>query len=433
MKHSRLFMKGRAIAFSIITLISFAWIVLLCVFLALRWAQSNGTQRSFVVGFLILDVVTVIMLPVLLICEFRPYLDAARMTFLLMSHFGVASAFLFVYKTITCNDHTIDGPGVCQLLNIYIIMSSWVIPALLLIYFICLAWYSHRNKYRLPTSSTSETSSFSDAESGKPSWKRATLPIMDLEPAPVYVPRRRSKPPSPRPVLSITIPPPGLPDVDRPLPTVSRSAVDERSPFAPRPASSRQTSSSSFANKPLPIPNHAALGVVKHVVPKQPMTPSTRRRTLPARSPLVLHDGDREKAYDERRASRPRRGSMPESSPHRPALQHQQIPPASGRRQFGTYPTAGGQSPARKHLSVPPTSRRRSVSPTSTQESMTVPRLDATWGWAVPFTRGAGSGPGSSSGAASSRHVSLASALTPRSSEEEGKARLVKQPVNEVL
>lgn len=79
--------------------------------------------------------------------KFRIWLDAARLFLLLVCHIGTAASFVIWYPTIPCpNDSEFpcnsggifsltgvqapDDLGVCQLINVYIIMASWVPPLL---------------------------------------------------------------------------------------------------------------------------------------------------------------------------------------------------------------------------------------------------------------------------------------------------------------
>jgi hypothetical protein len=79
--------------------------------------------------------------------KFRTWLDAARLLLLLVCHVGIASSFVIWNPTIPCLDDSessnydsdlliltdIQAPHsrhVCQLLNVYIIMASWVPPFL---------------------------------------------------------------------------------------------------------------------------------------------------------------------------------------------------------------------------------------------------------------------------------------------------------------
>lgn len=83
-----------------------------------------------------------------MLVKFRTWLDAARLFLLLICHIGTATSFTIWNPTISCPDDSgsschysdlfvfltdipaPDSRGVCQLLNVYIIMASWVPPLL---------------------------------------------------------------------------------------------------------------------------------------------------------------------------------------------------------------------------------------------------------------------------------------------------------------
>ncbi|KAK7043591.1 hypothetical protein VNI00_008202 [Paramarasmius palmivorus] len=119
---------------SLIALIGFAWAVLLCVDLYLQWDGLDRPGKSFTIVMLILDTLTIFMVLILLALPFRPWLDAARCLFLFVTHVGLAIAFARWSPTMTCPTATADEEGSCRLANFYILLASWVIPALVIVY-----------------------------------------------------------------------------------------------------------------------------------------------------------------------------------------------------------------------------------------------------------------------------------------------------------
>jgi len=135
MTSSPLFLKARAIAFSLIMLTSLVWIVLLCVYMYVGWdTLSDTAERPIIAVMLLTDTLTVIMLLILLILPFREWLDAARFLFLMLAHIGIAGTFAYWNPKFHCPTSTPDSEGVCRLLNLYILIASWVIPVLLILY-----------------------------------------------------------------------------------------------------------------------------------------------------------------------------------------------------------------------------------------------------------------------------------------------------------
>ncbi|KAJ3854668.1 hypothetical protein EV368DRAFT_80398 [Lentinula lateritia] len=175
MEYSSVFLKARAITFSLISLISFIWVVVLCVDIFIQWNALGTSEKSFLVIMLLSNTLTLVLLLVLLILPFRPWLDGARLMLLLITHVGIASSFVVWNAKFTCPTKTADEEGVCRLLNIYILIANWIIPAALVAYALGLAVMLYkRRKFRAASS---------DLESSKPRQSRQSiLPIMNMNP-----------------------------------------------------------------------------------------------------------------------------------------------------------------------------------------------------------------------------------------------------------
>jgi len=134
MEPSRVFLKVRTVAFSCIGITSFAWVVLLCVEAVYRWDESPTSERAIVVLQLLANALTVTLLLILVLLPFRLWLDAARLLFLIILHGGLAVAFTYINMQLECPNQTADHNGVCKLVNMYMLLASWVIPGFLLAY-----------------------------------------------------------------------------------------------------------------------------------------------------------------------------------------------------------------------------------------------------------------------------------------------------------
>jgi len=148
MEVSPTFLKARACAFSLITLVSFLWITLLSVEAFTRWSLSGEPEQCFLVALLLINLITVIMLLVLLVVRFRAWLDGARLGLLLTAHIGIAATYSFWFPTLPCADNG-DEKGVCGLVNMYTLIGCWVNPLLLVIYTACLILMVHLRRKRL--------------------------------------------------------------------------------------------------------------------------------------------------------------------------------------------------------------------------------------------------------------------------------------------
>ncbi|KAH8106746.1 hypothetical protein BXZ70DRAFT_245217 [Cristinia sonorae] len=303
------FRRLRTIAFSCIMAVSFVWTVLLFVEMYIRWTLSDPLQRGLVLVMSIINAGTVLVLIALIILPFRVWLDAARMLLLLVAQGGIAGGYSALSSQFTCPDTSRDGKGICRLLNMYIILGSWVPPALLLVYSACLLTaytvYRRRLKQDVEVASISITNE-------KPTLPRGSvLPFMHPPPSsatttshflgpihkslpppsPIYPsgpPRGPIYPSGPPPApFYLSAPPPGPyrgpPHVDRRVsanPSLSTNATSRRMSSNPRTptgninAPGRQSRPSRQSSLP---PSAVAPSVVAPYVPSG-MTDEGRRK-----------------------------------------------------------------------------------------------------------------------------------------------------------
>ncbi|KAF8969988.1 hypothetical protein BDZ97DRAFT_1793754 [Flammula alnicola] len=131
-----LFLRLRSIAFSCIIFLSFLWIILICVVVFAQWDLLNHVERALILIMLFIDTVTVIMLPILLLHPFRPWLDAARILFLILAHCGIALLFALKSPSFKCFSPNIDldQGAVCTTIVVFANIFSWAIPVLVIGY-----------------------------------------------------------------------------------------------------------------------------------------------------------------------------------------------------------------------------------------------------------------------------------------------------------
>jgi hypothetical protein len=134
MHYSPTFLKFRAIAFFSITIISIIWIVLLCFELFWRWDITDKPERSLILVIIVANAITVILLPILMLLQFRPWLDAARVMSLLIAHTGTAVMFTIWNPKFQCLHQIADEEGVCRMINMFILIGAWVHTVLLFSY-----------------------------------------------------------------------------------------------------------------------------------------------------------------------------------------------------------------------------------------------------------------------------------------------------------
>jgi len=153
----RLFLLIRSIAFSFIMFLCFLWIILLSITLFAQWEVMDGAERDIIFTILAVDSVTLVMLPILLLRPFRPWLDAARFTLLIIIHTGAAGLFSYKSHEFQCSSApTANQVTLCNLIVLYVIISSWLVAALIIGYACGLAVLFSRLS-RVPPTPVSES------------------------------------------------------------------------------------------------------------------------------------------------------------------------------------------------------------------------------------------------------------------------------------
>jgi len=131
------FLKARSIILCCSVFTNFIWIVSLSFVIFSWWELLDRPQSSLIILMLVANVISAIMLLILLLLPFRTWLDAARVAFLLALHLGIASAFAYSSPKFKCLSRGVGMPeqeNTCKVITIYILVASWVFPALLMIY-----------------------------------------------------------------------------------------------------------------------------------------------------------------------------------------------------------------------------------------------------------------------------------------------------------
>ncbi|KAF9448343.1 hypothetical protein P691DRAFT_775467 [Macrolepiota fuliginosa MF-IS2] len=181
MDESPSFLRFRTIAFSCANFLSFVWVILYSVVAFLQWDLMDSSERALLAVMLIANVITVMTLLVLLLLEFRVWLDVARICSLLVAQIGTAGAFVYWRPQFRCEEKLGDQQGVCDMISFYILISSWIVPILLLSYLGGLAFRSHRRRsvQCTPTSDTEKAYPILKDDLNLPNSSRPSLlPIM---------------------------------------------------------------------------------------------------------------------------------------------------------------------------------------------------------------------------------------------------------------
>jgi hypothetical protein len=115
MDYSPAFLKIRAIGLGLISFLSLLAIILFCIQIFAQWDTTVSSERYMIILMLLTHTVTVIMLPILILVSFRPWLDAIRFLFLLVVHISTDTTFTYWFPRYACPDSelvmiTITGP-----------------------------------------------------------------------------------------------------------------------------------------------------------------------------------------------------------------------------------------------------------------------------------------------------------------------------------
>lgn len=200
MDESPLFLRLRTIALCCVNFVSFIWIVLDSVIIFLQWGPMERSERALISVMLIANVITLLTLLVLLLVEFRVWLDVARVCLLLIAQMGTAGAFAFWRPRFYCENKSGDQQGICDIIALHILITSWIIPVLLLIYLTGLAIRVYRRRPVVGLS-TDRSKLGSEGTLASPTYMHSArpslLPIMNVSQTPIslkFPPEVHSKP-----------------------------------------------------------------------------------------------------------------------------------------------------------------------------------------------------------------------------------------------
>lgn len=142
MNYSPAFSRGRTIVFSTITLLCLLWVIALSVIVFSQWDFIDRSEKSFLAAMIVMNTLTVIGLPILILVDFKPYLDGARIFLLFVAHIGMAVTFVSWFPNFECPTEE-DIRRVCHTINTSIMVLNFVVPGIFMLYAVCLGIYSY--------------------------------------------------------------------------------------------------------------------------------------------------------------------------------------------------------------------------------------------------------------------------------------------------
>ncbi|KDQ33204.1 hypothetical protein PLEOSDRAFT_1110450 [Pleurotus ostreatus PC15] len=132
------FTKYRRITFAFCAVASLGWAIFLSIFLSREWVEYDISERAIVVGLVAHHGLATILLYLMAVLQFRKWLDAARVAFVLIFQTGTIIVFSLFSTDFPCNQF-LGSPAACRTGMMAAIIGIWSQTGVLLIYACVLA------------------------------------------------------------------------------------------------------------------------------------------------------------------------------------------------------------------------------------------------------------------------------------------------------
>lgn len=130
------FRKLRIVLLAFASIISLIWSIIIAVYVASNWSGYNSGERGFLFGLIALDFIQSILLYLMIVVQYQFWPDAMRAILLFGLNVGGAVAFMVLSPKFPCS--AFGSTTNCHKMTMTVLIGSWVISALLLLYAICL-------------------------------------------------------------------------------------------------------------------------------------------------------------------------------------------------------------------------------------------------------------------------------------------------------
>lgn len=130
------FRKFRLIVLAFASILSLIWSIIISVYMANNWSGYNSGERGFLFGLIALDFIGSILLYLMIVVQYQFWPDAARTIILLGLNVAGAVVFLILSPKFPCS--AFGSTAKCHNMTMTVLIGSWVISALILLYAICL-------------------------------------------------------------------------------------------------------------------------------------------------------------------------------------------------------------------------------------------------------------------------------------------------------
>lgn len=130
------FRNFRLIVLAFASVLSLIWSIIIVVYMANNWSSYNSGERGFLFGLIALDFIGSILLYLMIVVQYRFWPDAARTLVLLGLNVAGAVVFMILSPKFPCS--AFGSTTNCHNMTMTVLIGSWVISALILLYAICL-------------------------------------------------------------------------------------------------------------------------------------------------------------------------------------------------------------------------------------------------------------------------------------------------------
>ncbi|KAF4576485.1 hypothetical protein EYR36_000918 [Pleurotus pulmonarius] len=132
------FTKYRRITFAFCAVASLGWTIFLSIFLSREWVEYDISERAIAVGLVAHHGLATILMYLMAVLQFRKWLDAARVAFVLVFQIGTIVVFSLFSTDFPCN-RFLGSPAACRTGMLAAIIGIWSQTGVLLIYACVLA------------------------------------------------------------------------------------------------------------------------------------------------------------------------------------------------------------------------------------------------------------------------------------------------------
>lgn len=130
------FRNFRLIVLAFASVLSLIWSIVIVVYMANNWSSYNSGERGFLFGLIALDFIGSILLYLMIVVQYQFWPDAARTLVLLGLHVAGTVVFMILSPKFPCS--AFGSTTNCHNMTMTVLIGSWVISALILLYAICL-------------------------------------------------------------------------------------------------------------------------------------------------------------------------------------------------------------------------------------------------------------------------------------------------------